>query len=90
MTIALTYGGTALGAGLGVALGVALGVSVAASCAASLMQRFGVSPISVAAQGTRVPSTGRALGFQAAATTHALPQVDRKADDRVPPRGRRH
>ena len=54
----------------------------AAVCAAvsSLMQRFGASPIP-AAQGTRVPAAAQ-LG-------HTTVAVDRKADDRVPPRGRR-
>ena len=57
------------------------GSVVAAVCAlAALMQRFGVSPI-VAAQGTSVPAAAAA-----ALTPNA---VDRKADHRVLPRGRR-
>ena len=54
---------------------------VAAACALmAAMQRFGVSPI-VAAQGTSVPTAAAA-----ALTPNA---VDRKADHRVLPRGRR-
>jgi hypothetical protein len=63
----------------------------------ALMQRFGVSPIA-AAQGTRVPSAGfAARGAELVATADVAPHaalstqtaVDRKADDRVLPRGRR-
>ncbi|HUR14700.1 MAG TPA: hypothetical protein VM097_09455 [Mycobacteriales bacterium] len=55
--------------------------SMAAAVTALLaaMERFGSAPIA-AVQGIAVPAAGHA------ATPNA---VDRKADDRVPPRGRR-
>ena len=54
--------------------------AVAAACALmAAMERFGSSPIA-AAQGTTVPAAGHALTQDA---------VDRKADARVLPRGRR-
>jgi hypothetical protein len=78
-TLTLTYGAASV-AGL---------CALALLVAGALMQRFGVAPIP-AAQGTSVPAAGQLVAMSAGApnahsTTTA---VDRKADDRVLPRGR--
>ena len=75
-TLTLTYGAASV-AGLS---------ALALLVAGALMQRFGVAPIP-AAQGTSVSGAAQLVAPNAAhATTTA---VDRKADDRVLPRGRR-
>ncbi len=50
-------------------------------------ERFGVSPILAAAQGTSASFAGQPAAAHAAHTTKNV--VDRKADGWVPPRGRR-
>ena len=51
------------------------------------VERFGVSPILAALQGTSASFAGQPAAAHAAHTTKNV--VDRKADDWVPPRGRR-
>ena len=73
-TLTLTYGAASV-AGL---------CALALLVAAALMQRFGVAPIP-AAQGTSVPMAAQPNAAAHSTTT----AVDRKADDRVLPRGRK-
>ena len=79
-TLTLTYGAASV-AGL---------CALALLVAGALMQRFGVAPIP-AAQGTSVPAAAP-FAMTTAVAPHAAHStttaVDRKADDRVLPRGR--